>query len=102
MRRPRETGKRKNYRIELRKPAFIVLEPNGCWYECEMLDISAGGVALEVGGLPVGKVFVLILTPNGKVRRTCLTAWRRGTLLGARFTGGKELRQLAGGAEVVA
>ncbi len=99
MRKTREVGKRKHDRVDLRKPAFIVLEPNGAWFECAMLDISEGGVSLEVGELPVGKVFVLILTPNGKVRRTCITAWRRGGILGARFTQSKELRQLAGGAE---
>ncbi len=101
MRKPRETGKRKHDRVDLRKPAFIVLEPNDAWFECALLDISAGGVSLEVGELPVGKVFVLMLTPNGKVRQTCITAWRRGAIPGARFTRAQELRQLAGDAQGV-
>jgi hypothetical protein len=58
-----------------------------------ILDISKGGTRLEVGALPVSKLFVLILTPNGEVRRASLTTWRRGSLLGARFVSLKDIRR---------
>ena len=58
-----------------------------------ILDISKGGVRLEVEALPVPKLFVLILTPNGEVRRACLTTWRNGPLLGACFVSLKEIRR---------
>lgn len=95
MGRQTELGKRKTERIELRKPGFVVLEPNGAWFECLVLDISEGGVCVEVGDLPVNGLFSLILTPKGEVRRTCATSWRRGGLLGARFVKLTELRAMA-------
>jgi hypothetical protein len=93
MRKSKEYGGRKYDRVDLRRSAFVVLAPNGPWLECTLLDISEGGARLDVGSLPVPKIFLLILTPKGEVRRTCLTAWRRGTLLGASFVSLKQLRQ---------
>ena len=58
-----------------------------------ILDISKGGARLEVGALPVSKLFLLILTPNGEVRRACLTTWRNGPQLGACFVSLKEIRR---------
>jgi hypothetical protein len=88
-----ELGERKYFRIEFQKAAFIVLEPDGPWIECAIMDISDGGTCLEIGNLPVPKIFVLVMTPDGRVRRACLTAWRRGGLLGARFVTAEQLRQ---------
>ena len=93
MRKSKDLGGRKHERIDFHRPAFVVLEPGGPWLECMILDISKGGVRLEVGALPVSKLFVLILTPNGEVRRACLTTWRNGPLLGARFVNLKEIRR---------
>lgn len=93
MRKSKENGGRKHERVELRRSAFVVLAPNGPWLECTLLDISEGGAGLDVGSLPVTKIFLLILTPDGKVRRTCLTAWRRGPMLGANFVSLEQLRQ---------
>lgn len=56
-------------------------------------DISEGRAGLDEGPLPVQKIFLLNSTPNGKVRRTCLTAWRRGPLLGANFVSLQQLLQ---------
>ena len=93
MRKSKEYGGRKHERVELRRSAFVVLAPNGPWLECTLLDISEDGAGLDVGSLPVPKIFLLILTPDGKVRRTCLTTWRRGPLIGANFVSLKQLRQ---------
>jgi hypothetical protein len=88
-----ELGERKHNRIEFQKAAFVILEPDGVWIECSILDISDGGACLEVNDLPVPRIFVLVMTPDGRVRRACLTAWRRGGLLGARFVTAEQLRQ---------
>jgi PilZ domain-containing protein len=88
-----ELGERKYNRIEFQKSAFVILEPDGPWIECGILDISDGGACLEIGDLPVPKIFVLVMTPHGRVRRACLTVWRRGELLGARFVTAEQLRQ---------
>jgi hypothetical protein len=87
-----ELGERKHNRIEFQKAAFIVLEPGGPWIECAIMDISDGGACLEIGNLPVPKIFVLVMTPDGRVRRACLAVWRRGELLGARFVTAEQLR----------
>jgi hypothetical protein len=88
-----ELGERKHSRIEFQKTGFVILGPDGPWIECSLLNISDGGALLEVGNLPVPKIFVLVMTPDGKVRRACLTVWRQGELLGARFVTAEELRR---------
>jgi PilZ domain-containing protein len=88
-----ELGERKYNRIEFQKDAFVILEPGGPWIECAIMDISDGGACLIVGDLPVPKIFVLVMTADGRVRRACLTAWRRGEFLGARFVTAEQLRQ---------
>ena len=93
MRKQKESGTRRHERIGFRKPAFLIMEPNGPWFECWVVDISDGGVCIEVGALPVPKIFVLALTPGGKVRRACLIAWRQGELLGARFMKAGDIRK---------
>jgi hypothetical protein len=72
-----------------------VFEPEGPWIECFAIDISDGGACLNVGALEVPLLFGLLATPNGRVRRACLTAWRNNELLGARFLTANELRDSA-------
>jgi hypothetical protein len=88
-----ELGERKHHRIEFQKAAFVILEPDGPWIECAIMDISDGGVCLEVNDLPVPRIFVLVMTQDGRVRRACVAAWRRGGLLGARFVTAEQLRR---------
>lgn len=101
MRKFRDQGGRKHERIDFRRQACVVLEPDGPRLECMILDISVGGARLDVGPLPAPKMFILILTPNGEVRRTCLTTWRRGPILGVRFIDIKELRRGFGPQEYI-
>jgi len=93
MRKTKEYGSRRHERVDIMRPAAVALTPDGPWIDCMLLDISEGGVRLDVGALPVPKIFMLILTPNGTVRRACLRVWRRGPLLGAHFVGLKQLQQ---------
>ena len=91
--RPSDLGERRHERIYLRKEAFVFFEPTAPWFECTLLDISEGGVRLDVGALPVPDIFGLSLSNTGTVLRICRTAWRRGGILGARFTTAKQIRE---------
>lgn len=93
MRNVKEYGIRRHDRIELMRPVAVAFAPDGPWLGCMLLDISEGEVRLDVGALPVPKVFMLIVTPNGTVRRVCLRVWRRGHLLGAHFVNLKQLQR---------
>jgi hypothetical protein len=84
---------RKNVRVDLHKPGFLIPAPDAPWIECMILDVSEGGVCLDVGALSVPKIFGLAFTAGGEVLRVCSLVWRRGELIGARFVTAKELRQ---------
>jgi hypothetical protein len=94
MPRPRkDPGARKNVRVDLRKPGFLIPAPDAPWIECLIVDVSDDGVCLEVGALVVPKIFGLAFTAGGEVLRICALIWRRGEQIGARFVSAKELRQ---------
>jgi PilZ domain len=84
---------RKSVRVDLHKPGFLIPAPDAPWIECIILDVSEGGVCLDVGALSVPKIFGLAFTAGGEVLRVCSLVWRRGELIGARFVTAKELRQ---------
>jgi hypothetical protein len=86
-------GARKNVRLDLHKPGFLIPAPEAPWIECMILEISDDGVCLDVGALSVPKIFGLAFTAGGEVLRVCWLTWRRGELIGARFLTAKELRQ---------
>ena len=92
----RELGRRKCHRVNFERSAFIILAPDAPWIECSILDISETGVCLKIGALAMpNKIFGLALNSAGSVRRVCLTAWRFGETMGARFVSAKELRNMA-------
>jgi hypothetical protein len=84
-------GKRKTPRVDFVRPGFLILEPDGPWVECFVIDVSDGGAGLRVGSLALPDIFVLLLTPGGEVRRLCKLKWRRGELAGVTFISAKEL-----------
>jgi hypothetical protein len=84
---------RREVRVDLHKPGFLIPAPDAPWIECMILDVSAGGVCLEVGALSVPKIFGLAFTAGGEVLRVCWLVWRQGEFVGARFVTAKELRQ---------
>jgi hypothetical protein len=86
-------GARKNVRVDLHKPGFLIPAPDAPWIECMILEVSDDGVCLDVGALSVPKIFGLAFTAGGEVLRVCSLIWRRGELIGARFVTAKELRQ---------
>lgn len=67
-----------------------MLEPGGPWMPCAIIDVSHNGACLRVGGLVLPKVFLLLMTSNGGVRRTCATVWRRDDLAGVQFVTSKQ------------
>jgi hypothetical protein len=53
---------------------------------CVMSDISEGGARLELPpGTDPPQMFVLALTEDGSLRRTCEVRWRRDGAIGVRF-----------------
>lgn len=53
---------------------------------CVLVDVSASGARLSViPGKVIAQEFVLILSPDGQVRRYCSVVWRSGTSIGVRF-----------------
>ena len=89
----KDPGARKQVRVDLHKPGFLIPAPDAPWIECLIIDVSDTGACLEVGALVVPELFGLAFTAGGEVLRVCSLAWRRGELVGARFISAKELRQ---------
>jgi hypothetical protein len=89
----KDLGVRKGIRVDLNKPGFLIPAPDAPWIECLIIDVSDRGACLEVGALPVPKIFGLAFTSGGEVLRVCSLIWRRGERIGARFVTAKELRQ---------
>jgi PilZ domain len=92
-RQRKDHGTRKNVRVDLRKPGFLIPAPDAPWIECLIVDVSDNGACIDVGALAVPKIFGLAFTGGGEVLRVCKLIWRRGELVGARFVSAKELRR---------
>ena len=86
-------GARRHVRVELYMPGFLIPAPDAPWIECTIMDVSGNGVSVEVGSLPVPRLFGLSFTTGGEVLRVCLLGWRKGEFVGARFVSARELRQ---------
>ena len=91
-RHAKDLGARKHVRVNLHKPGFVIPAPDAPWIECTIIDVSERGVSLDVGSLPVPKLFGLAFTATGEVLRVCSLVWRNGEMVGAEFLTAKELR----------
>jgi hypothetical protein len=89
----KDLGERKSARVDLQKSGFLIPAPEAPWIECQIVNVSEGGVRLDVGALAVPEVFGLAFTADGGVIRVCSPTWRRGKLVGARFLTASELRR---------
>jgi hypothetical protein len=77
---------RKAKRVHRRQAAWVVLDGGCTQLPCVLWDISEGGAriaAARASALP--DTFGLFLTKDGKSRRFCRVAWRRGGYLGVQF-----------------
>ena len=71
------------------RPAKIKLAGGARTCDCLIIDMSDGGVRLNVEGLNVPDEFVLLISDKGKVEeRPYKVVWRFGNELGARFVSG--------------
>jgi hypothetical protein len=77
----RRSSRRHHYRA-----AKIQLRGDTLARDCLVINISKGGVRLNVEGLDVPDEFVLFLSNDGIVQEsTCKVAWRFGDEVGAKF-----------------
>lgn len=77
---------RKTKRVNRRQAAWVVLDGGCTQLPCVLWDVSDGGAriaAARASALP--DVFGLFLSKDGKSRRFCRVAWRRGGYLGVQF-----------------
>jgi hypothetical protein len=88
----RDLGAREPIRVDLYKPGFLIPAPDAPWIECTIIDVSENGARLDVGAMPVPKIFGLAFTGGGEVLRVCRLIWRQGGWLGVRFVTAKELK----------
>ena len=88
----KDLGARRHVRVNLHKPGFVIPAPDAPWIECTILDVSEKGVSLDVGSLPVPKLFGLAFPATGEVLRVCSLIWRNGEIVGAEFLSAGELR----------
>lgn len=98
-RRRKDLGAHKHVRVNLHKPGFLIPAPDAPWIECTIIEVSEKGVCLDVGALPMPKVFGLSFTATGEVLRVCALVWRKGELIGGEFLTAKELRAGAASSE---
>ena len=81
--------RRREARQRYYRPAKIKLAAGARACDCTVVDISDGGVRLNVEGLDVPDDFVLLISNKGKVEeRAYKVVWRFGNELGAQFVGG--------------
>ena len=88
-----ELGARKQARVDLYQPGFVIMAPDAPWIDCLIVDVSSAGACLHVGALAVPPLFGLAFTAGGEVLRVCSLVWRQGERVGVRFVTAKELRQ---------
>lgn len=80
--------RRREARQRYYRPAKIKLAA-GARADCTVVDISDGGVRLNVEGLNVPDEFVLLISNKGKVEESAYkVVWRFGNELGAQFVSG--------------
>ena len=80
-----EIDTRKYERKEIVLAATMALGEDLAPRDCIILDISDGGARLDVGPLPVPKIFTLLLSANGNVSRACVLRWRKEQQIGVEF-----------------
>ena len=81
--------RRREARQRYYRPAKIKLAAGARACDCAVVDISDGGVRLNVEGLNVPDEFVLLISNDRKVQEKAYkVVWRFGNELGAKFVGG--------------
>ena len=82
--------RRREARQRYYRPAKIKLAAGARACDCSVVDISDGGVRLNVEGLNVPDEFLLLISNKGNVEeRAYKVIWRFGNELGAQFVSGR-------------
>ena len=80
------TLRRRSSRRRCYRAAKIQLAGGTPAQDCLVIDISDGGVRLNVEGLDLPDEFVLLLPNDGVIQEsTCKVVWRCGDEVGAKF-----------------
>jgi hypothetical protein len=80
------TLRRQSLRRHHYRAAKIQFRGDTLMRDCLVINISKGGVRLNMEGLDVPDEFVLFLSQDGIVQEsTCKVAWRCGDEVGAKF-----------------
>ena len=83
---PRATADSRG-RVALRQPALILDLAGRLAGRCVTIDISPGGVKLQVGpGAQLSETFTIELTSIGQTHLRCRVAWRQIGTVGIQFT----------------
>lgn len=83
---PRATADSRG-RVPLRQPALILDTAGLPVGRCATLDISPGGIKLQVGpGAPLVETFTIELSSIERMRLRCRIAWRQLSIVGMQFT----------------
>ena len=81
--------RRREARQRYCRPGKIKLAAGARPCDCTVVDMSDGGVRLNVEGLNVPDEFVLLISNKGKVEESAYkVVWRFGNELGAQFVSG--------------
>jgi hypothetical protein len=89
----KDLGERKSVRVEFDRSGFLIPAPDAPWLECQIIDVSEGGICLNVGALVVPELFGVAFNSSGSILRVCSLSWRNGEMIGARFLTAKQLRR---------
>jgi hypothetical protein len=88
--------RRQEARQRCYRPAKIRLAAGARACDCLIIDMSDGGVRLNVEGLNVPDEFVLLISNNGRLQESTYKAvWRFGNELGAQFVSGAQRLSIA-------
>jgi PilZ domain-containing protein len=85
--RPKLKVKRQQLRRRRHQSAWITLDGGTAVHKCEVADVSQDGAKISLHAMvEIGGQFSIAFVPRGAPRR-CEVAWRRGNMLGIKFTG---------------
>jgi hypothetical protein len=85
--RPKLKVKRQQLRRRRHQFAWIALDDGPAKHKCQVADVSQSGAKISLDAMiDVGGQFGIAFVPRGEARR-CEVVWRRGSMLGIKFTG---------------
>jgi hypothetical protein len=78
--------KKRDARKSVSQPGWITLDGGFAARQCVVQDMSASGAKISMGDDSVlpGK-FLMALTRDARMARTCEVVWRRGKSIGVKF-----------------